>query len=364
MAAPQAPTPSAAVAPPAAPPLERGGLDEPRRAVVARRVKTIPPIVLGAVLVTVLLPVLLVAALLVDVVRRLAAGRPFMATRLIAFLWVYLVAETGGLAVLFGLWAAAGFGARGAWMRDRTWRFQQVWGGALFAAARRLFGLRLIVEGDEHVAPGPVIVLIRHASIVDNLLPSVLVAGRHRIRLRYVLKRELLGDPCLDVAGKRLPNYFVRRGTGEAAERENIRRLAEGLADDEGILLYPEGTRFTPERRAAAIARLAERDPARAARMEGIAHLLPPKTGGLLAVLDGAPDADVVVLAHQGFDGLRLISDIWDGALVGRTIRVRFSRTPRPELPGDRAGRVAWLDAAWADADDWVGRQPPAENAR
>ena len=94
--------------------------------------------------------------------------------------------------------------------------------------------------------------------------------------------------------------------------------------------------------------------------MEGIESLLPPKVGGLLALLDGAPAADVVVLAHQGFDGLRLVSDIGEGALVGRTIRVRFTRTPRAEIPAGRAERVAWLDAAWADADAWVGHQARA----
>ena len=165
-------------------------------------------------------------------------------------------------------------------MAEWTWRFQQVWAGWLFAAVRGLFGLRLEVAGQALVTPGPVIVLVRHASIVDNLLPSVLVARRARVRLRYVLKRELLADPCLDLAGRRLPNYFVRRGTGEAVERENVRRLAAGMGPEDGVLLYPEGTRFTPERRTAALDRIAERDPERASRMADVQHLLPPRSAG------------------------------------------------------------------------------------
>ncbi|HEY5143151.1 MAG TPA: lysophospholipid acyltransferase family protein [Solirubrobacteraceae bacterium] len=319
--------------------------------------KTVPPILLGLILVTALFPAALVIAVVVDLCRRVVRRRPWMAVRLLCFLWVYLAAETAGLLALLGIWLASGCGARRAWLAERTWRFQQVWAGALFAAARALFGLRIEVTGDDVVRPGPVIVLIRHASIVDNLLPSVLVARAHRLHLRYVLKRDLLSDPCLDVAGRRLPNYFVRRGTGEEVERRNIRRLAEGLGAQDGVLLYPEGTRFTPERRRKAIERLQESDPALAARAQGIDHLLAPRVGGFLAVLDGAPRADVVVLAHQGFDGLRLISDIWGGAIVGRTIRVRFTRTPRAAIPEDRAGRVAWLFDAWADADAWVGEQ-------
>ena len=224
----------------------------------------------------------------------------------------------------------------------------------LLGAVRALFRLRLEVAGDDEVAPGPVIVLIRHASIVDNLLPANLVARPHRIRLRYVLKRELLADPCLDVAGRRLPNYFVRRGTGEAQEVERVRALAHGLGTDDGVLIYPEGTRFTPERRARAIARIAERDAGLAARAERIRHLLPPRLGGVGALLDGAPEADIVVIAHHGFDGLRLISDIWRGGLVGLVVRVRVTRVPRSTVPDADAARADWLYDLWQDVDDWL----------
>lgn len=323
-----------------------------------RRLRTVPPIVIGVVVVTALLPVLALGALGVDLVRWLARRTPWMAVRLVAFLWVYLAAETAGLLALLGIWIAAGFGARRRWMGGRTWSVQQRWAGGLFAAAVKLFGLRLEVTGAELVRPCPVIVLIRHASILDNLLPSALVARAHGVRLRYVLKRELLSDPCLDVAGKRLPNYFVRRDTGEEVERRNIRRLAEGLGLDDGVLLYPEGTRFTEERRQRAIERLEAVDPALAARASTIRHLLAPRVGGFLSLLDGAPDADVLIMAHHGFDGLRLISDIWGGAMVGRTIRVRFARTPRAEIPPRRDARVAWLFDAWIETDSWVAGQP------
>ena len=120
----------------------------------------------------------------------------------------------------------------------------------------------------------------------------------------------------------------MRRGTGAEIERENVRRLAEDLGPDEGMLIFPEGTRFTEERRLAMIAKIAERDPALAARAEQIHHLLPPKVGGVLAILEGAPDADILVVGHTGFDGLRRMSEIWDGVLVGREIRVRIRADP------------------------------------
>ena len=74
--------------------MERGGVGESRRRVITRRLKTVPSVVLGLALVTVLLPVLLVLAVLFDVGRALVLRTPFMATRLLAFLWVYLAAES------------------------------------------------------------------------------------------------------------------------------------------------------------------------------------------------------------------------------------------------------------------------------
>ena len=337
--------------------VQRGGVDETRVEVVLRRLRTILPLVLGLVLVTVLLPALLVVGLVVDAVRRVAFGVPPTAARLALFLWVYLAAEVGGVVALAAVWVASLGGRRGAWLRDTTQSLQQLWAGTLFAAVRGLFGLRLEVVGDEAVAPGPVIVLIRHASIVDNLLPANLVTRSHGIGLRYVLKRELLADPCLDIAGRRLPNYFVRRGTGAAEEVERVRALARGLGPEEGVLIYPEGTRFTPERRARAIARIAERDARLAPRAERIRHLLPPRLGGVGALLDGAPDADIVVIAHHGFDGLRLISDIWKGGLVGLVVRVRVTRVPRSEVPEADAARADWLYDLWQDVDDWLEGQ-------
>ena len=53
----------------------------------------------------------------------------------------------------------------------------------------------------------------------DTVLPVVFFALPTGVRLRYVLKRELLFDPCLDIVGQRLPNYFARRGAG-ATEQE------------------------------------------------------------------------------------------------------------------------------------------------
>lgn len=334
---------------------------EPRGQKVARRLKTVPLAFVGLILVTALLPVLLVGAFFVDLFRWAFRRKTWMAMRLVLFLWIYLLIDVAGILGLFGIWLGCGFGHDRERMVDWTWHFQQLWIGWFFGIVRVLLGLKVEVEGEECLRPGPVIVFIRHASIVDNLLPSVFIAARERIHLRYVLKRELLSEPCLDIAGQRLPNYFVRRDTGEEIERRRVQALAEGMGPEDGFLLYPEGTRFTPERRDRALEKIAERDPARARRLARIEYLLPPKAGGVLAVLDGAPGTDVVMMAHQGFDGMRLISDIWDGELAGRVIRMRFTRIPASEIPAGRDERVEWLDNVWLEMDDWIGSKMEGE---
>ena len=79
------------------------------------------------------------------------------------------------------------------------------------------------------------------------------------------------------------------------------------------------------------------------------------------------PDADVVVIAHHGFDGLRLISDIWRGGLVRLVVRVRVTRVARSTVPEEAAARVDWLYDLWQGVDDWLeeqfaaaGKQPAA----
>ena len=83
--------------------------------------------------------------------------------------------------------------------------------------------------------------------------------------------------------------------------------------------------------------------------------MLPPRLGGSLALLDPITPADVVILAHVGLDGLAEVKDIWDGHMVGRTIRVAFWRVPFEEIPTDRQGRIDWLFAQWEQVDAWIG---------
>jgi hypothetical protein len=81
------------------------------------------------------------------------------------------------------------------------------------------------------------------------------------------------------------------------------------------------------------------------------------------ALLDAAPEADVVIVSHAGLEGLAEVGDLVGGGLVGRTIRLRVQRFSRDEIPSNSADRLAWLDARWLEQDAWLASvEPPARS--
>jgi 1-acyl-sn-glycerol-3-phosphate acyltransferase len=340
--------------------------DGPRGARLIRRIRGISLEILAFVLVTALLPVLLVGAALVDLALWLRRRKPWVGVRLVAFLWWFLLGEMRTLLVILGIWIRNGGPFRGdsIYRQVALYNLRMSWARWHLAGIRVTFGLRFEVEDLDSAGPGPIVLFIRHASIVDNLLPDTLVAHAHGLGLRYVIKRELQSIPVIDIGGRWVPTNFVRRGSGDSAtEVERLRLLAEDMHPGEGILVYPEGTRFTKAKLARAKEKIAEGQPEIASRAERLQNLLPPRLGGPLAVLEDTVGTDVVFCAHVGFDGFATIGDIWRGKLVGRTIAVRFWRVPAAEIPTDREGRIDWLYEHWQELDDWVGARRGADTA-
>ena len=327
---------------------------EPRLQRWSRRAVTIPLYVLLFVLGLGLLPLAVALAAAVDAYR----DSRWALSRCALFFVFYLGCEVIGIAAATALWVARVAIDRSTYL---TWNFrlQCWWARTLFAGAERLFGLRLQVKGLEQLKTGPILLLVRHASVGDTVLPAVLVSSRQGIRLRYVMKRELLWDPCLDIVGNRLPNYFIRRGSGDSArEIAAVRRLADGLGPDEGVFISPEGTRFTPERQRRALDRIRrDGDADLLSRAEQLRHVLPPRRGGTTALLEAETGADVVFCVHFGFDGVRAFQDLLGGELIDRTIEVEFWRVPASSIPEDRGARIGWLYDQWSRVDEWVGRR-------
>ena len=303
-----------------------------------------------AIVLTVTLPLWVVVTMMVDAVR----GRVrFPISRLIAFATCWAWLETVGLVVALFLFFTGRGRSVPAHYALQTW-----WCRSLIQALGFTVGLQISVEGAENVGPGPFIALGRHASLADSIMSSWVVASHVGLRPRFVLKKELKMDPCLDILGHRLPNYFVDRESSDiAGELQGIEQMAAGLGVKDCAVIFPEGSRASAKKRVRALERLRERSPQRAETLAGLKYLIPPKPAGANALLSAVPEANVLTMWHSGFDGLDTFSGILSH--LGRAkanVHVRVDEISRSSIPSGEAF-VSWLDAKWVEMDLAVQRQ-------
>lgn len=314
-----------------------------------RRVITVPAVFGLATWLSLTLPIWLPALLLVDGFRR----KRLASTRTGLFFVALLGYEALGVLKAGSVWLR--FRNHSEAFQKANFELQCWWVNAHVANARRIFGVAIDIDAPPDLGHGPVIAMMRHTSIADATLGGLLFSIPHGIRLRYVLKRELQWGPCLDIVGNRLRNVFVARdGENSANEVASVADLARGMGTHDGVIIYPEGTRFTPEKRERILASLRERkNAALLARAQALKTTLPPRPGGALALLDAAPEVDVVLVAHVGFEGIRSFFDLWNGRLIDARIRVHARRISAHKIPPDR---TTWLFDEWERMDDWISR--------
>jgi len=329
----------------------------------SRRALSLPAHLGLAVLCVATAPVWVIAALATDAVT--GKLRTLPRSRALAFFALYLGCELAGVAVAGLLWLFTGGGWLGGAERYRQANFslQRVWANTLFHGALFLFSMKLEVEGAELAQRGPLLLFVRHSSTADTVLAAAIVASPHRLALRYVLKRELLWDPCLDIVGRRLPNAFIDRASRRShGEVRAIAKLAQNLDPSSAVLIYPEGTRFSAQKLTAAVAALRARGNAACAEIAaGFQSVLPPRLGGPLALLEAAPGVDVVFVEHVGFEGAATFARFWSGALVHQTIHVRLRRVAAAEIPPHHRDR--WLFEQWSETDRWISARTPRAGA-
>ena len=280
-------------------------------------------------------------------------------TRAYLIICFYLCWESLGVIAAFAVWMFAHprLPLSGRYFIPCNYGLQRVWVRGFTGVGRWLFSLSPDIQGDYAFGERPFILLARHTSLADTILVSWIVLVQHKIRMRFVMKQELLWDPCLDIVGNRLPNYFVDRASKNTArELEHIAALARGLEPGQGVVMYPEGTRFSEAKRRVALQRLKEKgDQDLLDAAENMRHVLPPKLSGTLAVLDNAPGADVVFFVHAGFEGAASFADFFRGSMIGRAVHVRYWSVPASAIPRDPEERRRWLFREWLRIDEAIG---------
>lgn len=331
---------------------------------IVRRLLLAPLVLLGCLLLLAVALPLLIAAAVLDLL--LPGG--WRAVRLVAFVQCYALFEIVGLLAMFGLWLGSGCGVRMAspQIQEAHYRVMRAWLRGLDACARRLFRIRVVIEDRPTPRPGPVLVFSRHAGPGNSLLLVGTILVGFRRRPRIVMLAKLQWEPLFDVLLNRLPNRFIRH---DPAKRDiylgDIGALATGLGDCDAFVLFPEGRDFTPRLRLRAIERLRQGGHLRhAEKAERMAHVLPPRHGGVIAAITHAPDADVVFVAHALLEEAGSFGDIWKRIPLRHPIVSRYWRIPAAEVPREPAERIEWLYDWWARIDAWIADRAGVHQAR
>jgi hypothetical protein len=321
---------------------------------LARRLVVAPLVVLICVALTLLSPLLLLAALVADTLRRRGLGT----TRLTAFGVVFVASEAAMIVALLLLWIASGFGfaLRTRAIQSAHYALLRGWLRCLSAAATALLGLEIEVVDPPEPRPGPLLVFGRHAGAGNSLMMIRMLMLRYRRRPRVVMLAFLQWDPVIDVVCHRLPSLFIEHDPEKTDHFvQAIGALASGMGDMDALVLYPEGHDFTKRLRLRAIAHLRRLGHHRAAeRAEAMQYVLPPRHKGPLAAILAAPDADIVLVAHTALEELGSFRELPSRVPLERPIKACYWRVPAAEVPHESDPLIAWLYEWWQRIDDWV----------
>ena len=328
-----------------------------------RRSRTIPTMLAATTALALFSPVVLTAAAAADLVRR---RRRFPTVRLVLFATQYALNDSAEILLAPVLWIIAGFGTRleGAVSIRRHQRLQ-AWSVAVLARrAERLLGVRLELESGavDALTPGPVIVMCRHVNIVDASIPTLLYQ-RLGLPTRGVIMAELLADPGFDLIYRRTGSVFISRDNGPEAVTL-LHHLGQRVDHATAVVIYPEGRLFRPDLRERFLTKIALTDPARAQRLASLRHVLPPRPGGVLALIDALPSADVVVIAHAGLDRYSSFNDLARNAPLAHPVAVAAWRISAAEIPFGPTERAVWLDEQWLRMDAWIAENSPGPTSK
>lgn len=318
------------------------------------RALLITPIVfIGALVVTILSPVLHLFLAVIDVFDR----RNWRFTRIVGLGIAFCVVEVFGLAMALLLWVLSGFGI---WMRSEPiqrihlWVFG-VWLEMITAAIRTFIGFDFVFP-TEPLPSGPLLVFSRHAGPGDALLVAHSLIQIHHRRVRMLGTTKLLWDPFFNHVVRRLPFHFCEQEpSNPQAELREVMASAASIEDDGAMIIFPEGGNFTPTRYRNALERLEKRgQPDRVEKAERMTHVLPPRSAGALAALEACPRATAVFVAHVGLDDLLSLRDLWRNVPIERTVEATFWVAERDPQATGPVGMSDWLWGQWEAVDTWI----------
>lgn len=259
----------------------------------------------------------------------------FVAANLLLCLPLILVLALGRVLFPFKLlkcWSAHGIERVYRWaVRLDAWWF------------KRVLGINFVVEHGQQVLsdllPGErPLIICNHQSWFDIFLLQSLISAQGPM-LKFVIKTELIWVPVLGWVCLAL-NFPRLLRTGDSSSRAQDLKTVEAaslkLRDEPGgLLIFPEGTRFTREKRDE--------------RASPYRHLLRPKAGGFAVAKNAMPNTAPVLDVTIGYgEGDANCWRCMGGLVEQIRISVREYPIDDVEHPG------LWLVSRWSEKDEWL----------
>ncbi|MDX8392921.1 MAG: lysophospholipid acyltransferase family protein [Mariprofundaceae bacterium] len=124
---------------------------------------------------------------------------------------------------------------------DAAWLWARTWSAFVFAALRMICGIRLEIEGREHMPDSACLVMAKHQSAAETIAMPILVPP-----YVWILKRELLYIPFFGWALAVMGTIAIRRGNPRQAMKQVITQGSSFLKKGRWVVVFPEGTRSEP----------------------------------------------------------------------------------------------------------------------
>jgi len=121
---------------------------------------------------------------------------------------------------------------------NASWMWAKAWSYSIFALLRILCGIRINIEGKEHLPDQACVLMAKHQSAAETVAMPILVPP-----YAWILKRELFYIPFFGWALALMGTIGIRRGSPRSAIKQVMQDGRAKLAERFWVVIFPEGTR-------------------------------------------------------------------------------------------------------------------------
>ena len=119
-----------------------------------------------------------------------------------------------------------------------SWMWARIWSYSIVGLLKLLCGIRIVIEGKEHMPDHACVVMAKHQSAAETVAMPMLVPA-----YTWILKRELFYIPFFGWALALMGTIGIRRGSPRAAIKQVMKDGTEKLNQGLWVVIFPEGTR-------------------------------------------------------------------------------------------------------------------------